>query len=230
MNFNTAKKMMNRKGFLCAAAAALILTSITPSFAGDTTRFQAQPRGSKVQIQGDSTFHSWTMDGIVIGGFMEVDSAVKFDQSQADLAGAKDGKVSVQAQAMIPVRSVKSDAKIRADIMDGLYQDALSEKQFPRIQYVLKEMKLKPGHAAGKPFEFDTKGELSIAGKTNSVEFPVTVEQTAMDMIKVKGTAPVKMSAFGVKPPAPTVLGIGTMKCGDDVKIVFEWSLAQKKP
>ena len=33
-------------------------------------------------------------------------------------------------------------------------------------------MTFKGPHAAGKPFEFDTTGQLAIAGVTNKVSFP----------------------------------------------------------
>jgi hypothetical protein len=31
-----------------------------------------------------------------------------------------------------------------------------------------------------------------------------------------------------VEPPAPN-FGLGLMKCGDDVKIIFDWTLKEKK-
>jgi polyisoprenoid-binding protein YceI len=64
-------------------------------------------------------------------------------------------------------------------------------------------MTFKGPHAAGKPFDFDAKGELVIAGKTNKVSFPITIEPLDGGKIKVSGTAPVKMTAYGVEPPAP---------------------------
>ena len=36
------------------------------------------------------------------------------------------------------------------------------------------------------------------------------------------------MTDYGIKPPAP-VLAIGTLRCGDDVKILFDWILKEKK-
>jgi hypothetical protein len=48
------------------------------------------------------------------------------------------------------------------------------------------------------------------------------------DKIKVSGTAPIKMTQYGITPPAPN-WGMGMARCGDDVKIIFEWVLVQRK-
>ena len=228
MKHDTTKRTLNPKSILCAAALALALASSLPLSAADGgVRYQARPSGSRVEIQGTSTVHDWTMDGAIIGGWVEFASGVKVDHTQAAIEGLKDGKVPAKAESRIPVRQIKSHYKM-GEVMDGLYEEALKEKQFPNILYVLKEMTPKPNHVPGKPFELDCKGDLAIAGKTNTVSFPITLERTAMDMIKIKGTAPLKMTAFGITPPAPNI-GLGLMKCGDDVKIVFEWSLVEKK-
>ena len=112
--------------------------------------------------------------------------------------------------------------------MDSLMQKNMKAADFPRIEFILTEMTFKGPHAAGKPFDMDTKGDLVIAGKTNQVSFPVTIEPMDGGTIKVNGTTSVKMSDYGVDPPAPN-FGLGMMKCGDGVKISFDWTLKQKK-
>jgi polyisoprenoid-binding protein YceI len=89
-------------------------------------------------------------------------------------------------------------------------------------------MAFKGPHEAGKPFDMDVTGDLVIAGATNKVTFPVTIEPLDEGKIKVSGSVPVKMTAYGIAPPAP-VLAIGTLRCGDDVKISFDWTLKEKK-
>src|SRR5438034_393784 len=55
---------------------------------------------------------------------------------------------------------------------------------------------------------------------------PVTFERIDKSKILVKGATTLKMTDFGIKPPALTVLGIG-IKTGDDVKLTFEWTTAK---
>ena len=63
---------------------------------------------------------------------------------------------------------------------------------------------------------------------TNKVSFPVTIEVLDGGKIKVNATVPLKMTAFNVDPPAPNI-GLGLMRCGDDIKIIIDWTLKERK-
>jgi polyisoprenoid-binding protein YceI len=89
-------------------------------------------------------------------------------------------------------------------------------------------MTFKGPHTAGTPFALDTTGNLAIGGVTNKVSFPVTLEVLEGDKIKISATVPLKMTAFHVDPPAPNI-GLGLMRCGDDIKILIDWTLKAKK-
>jgi polyisoprenoid-binding protein YceI len=192
------------------------------------TRYGAQPRGNSVKVDGTSSLHDWEMEGTMIGGFIEFGPGVKLDPAQAAVAGIQDNNVPAKAHSVIPVASIHSKADHLPEVMDHLMQEAMKFEQFKTINYTLTELTFKGSHAAGKPFEFDSKGELVIAGVTNKVSFPITIECLDAAKIKVSGSAPVKMTDYGVTPPAPN-FGLGMMKCGDGVKIIFEWTL-EKKP
>ncbi len=180
----------------------------------DLTKFQAQP-GSKVKIEGTSTVHDWTVEGGIIGGGLELDS--KF---VGDPAKAQPGKVPAKVEATIPVRTIKSGKKSMDDIMHA----AMKQPQHPQIKYRLTELTLKetPKSAEG-PFIFDSKGELSVAGVTNKVAFPVTMTRVDKNKMKTTGATNVKMTSFGIQPPAPKI-ALGLISTGDDVKIAFEWN------
>ena len=186
--------------------------------------YKAQP-GGKIRIDGDSSIHEWYMLGTMIGGSFELPPGVKIDTAKESIEGMKDNFLDAKVQAIVTVRSVHSVAAVGASIMDGLYQDALREKENPKILYNATALKLKAGHLAGKPFEFDTRGELSIAGVTNKISMPVTIECVEANKIKITGSVPLKMTDFKVQPPAPNI-GMGAMRCKDGVKISFEWILA----
>jgi polyisoprenoid-binding protein YceI len=100
----------------------------------------------------------------------------------------------------------------------------------PRINFRLTVLTLKEA-PKGKddPYLMEGKGELAVAGVTNAVTIPVKVMPLADKKMKVSGTVPLKMSDFKIEAPAPKI-AMGLIKTGDDVKIIFDWNLAQKAP
>jgi polyisoprenoid-binding protein YceI len=213
---------------LSAGFAALML-GLGPVFpAGAQTRFSSLPNASSVKIEGTSTMHDWEMEGKLIGGYVEFGSGVKLDPSQTAIEGLGDGKVPVKVHALIPVTTIHSKAEHSPDVMDHLMQNALKTDNFPRIEYSLTEMTPKGSHEAGKPFEFDTTGDLTIAGATNKVSFPVTIDASDASKIRVSATVSLKMTAYGVDPPAPNI-GLGLMRCGDEINIILDWTLKKRE-
>jgi hypothetical protein len=213
---------------LSAGLAALIFSLALIMPAGAQTRYNSQPHGTSVKIEGTSTAHDWEMEGNMIGGSIVFDAGVILDPAQTGMPGLKDGKVPVKVRALIPVTGMHSKAEHAPDVMDHLMQEHLKADQFNRIEYTLTEMTFKGPHVAGKPFEFDTTWDLSIAGVTNKVSFPVVIEVVDAKTIKVSATVPLKMTAFKVDPPAPNI-GLGLMRCGDDIKIIIDWILMERK-
>src|SRR3954469_1740119 len=93
----------------------IALTSALGLQAADGNRYQAQPAGNKVRVEGTSTAHDWEMEGTMIGGSVEFDPAVQIDTAQAAL---KDKKLTIKSTVIIPVRSIKSDAKAMPQVME----------------------------------------------------------------------------------------------------------------
>jgi hypothetical protein len=216
------------KKFPFSAATALALC-LAPVFrANAQTRYNAQPRGNSVRVDGTSTAHDWEMEGGMIGGYIEFGPGVTLDKTQAAPGGLEGDKIPAKAHVIIPISTIHSKAEHLPEVMDDLMQKAMKAGDFPRVEFTLKELIFKGPHAAGKPFDLDATGELVIAGATNKVSIPITMEALDEGKIKISGTAPVKMTAYGISPPAP-VLAIGTLRCGDDVKILFDWILKEKK-
>jgi polyisoprenoid-binding protein YceI len=216
------------KNFPLFAAAALAFCLAPILHAGAQTRYNTQPHGNSVRVDGTSTAHDWEMEGANIGGYIEFGAGVTLDKTQAAPAGLQGDKIPAKAHVIIPVSTIHSKAEHMPGVMDDLMQKTMKAGDFPRIEFTLTEMTFKGPHAAGKPFDAEVTGELVIAGAKNQVSFPITIEPLDEGQIKVSGTAPVKMTAYGITPPAP-VLAIGTLRCGDDVKIQFDWILREKK-
>lgn len=184
-----------------AASAAGLATTYRPVPSND----RLQP--SKVTVAGTSTLHDWTVESARIEGEVTV--------PEGFFAG--DTAVQPTAAVSIPTRSLASGKKK----MDDLMHEALRAEENASIQYRLVSAKPKSG-AGSDRVVLDTRGRLTIAGKTREVPMEVEVLRQAGGRLLVKGAAAITMSDFGMKPPTAM---LGTVKTGDDVTVRFEWTL-----
>jgi polyisoprenoid-binding protein YceI len=164
------------------------------ALAASAERF-APATGSVVKIEGTSTLHDWSMEGTTIHGRIDNTS----------------GTASVIVT--IPVASIKSEhAK-----MDKLMAEALKAKQYPEIRYELTQAAPQNGSAT---FTIRTQGKLTIAGVTRDVTMDVQGTRNTDGKYTLTATVPLKMTAFGIKPPTAM---LNTIRTGDDVKVTFRW-------
>ncbi len=194
--------------------ATLFLAAGALYAAESMVRYVAQPE-SNLRIEGTSTLHDWTVEGAIIGGFLEADPKFADDPSVVS-------KVKPKVEVTIPVRSLKSDKTA----MNNVMYEAMKQKQHPSIKYRLQGMTLreKSGAPHGR-YLFDTKGELTVSGVTRTNDMVVAMEKIENNRLKFSGTNAMKMTDFGIKPPSPAV-ALGLIKTGDDVKVSFEWVTA----
>jgi len=192
---------------------ALALAFAASAYAQDLTKFESKP-GTKIKMDGTSNIHDWIVESFIVKGTLELDSAFVTKPTEA-----KPGKIPAKVEATIPVRSLRSTKSKAMD--DRMYQ-AMKMTQFPQIEYRLTELTLKetPKSANG-PYAFESKGDLTVSGVTNKVSFPVTMTRSDKTM-KTTGSTTVKMTSFGITPPALDLL-IGAIRTGDEVKITFDW-------
>jgi YceI-like protein len=201
---------MNMKKFLIALP--LLIAGLAFG-AEEMTKYESKA-GSKVTLDGTSSIHDWTVESRIIKGTMELG----FDPSNP-----KPGKVPAKITTSIPVRSLKSKGKLDPKRMEEVMQETMKMPSAPNIDYRLTELVLKEApKASSEPLKFESKGELSMAGVTNQISMPVTMERMEGGKLKTMGTVTLKMTSFGMKPPAPKLL-LGMVSTGDDVKVAFEW-------
>ena len=194
--------------------------------ADDTLAYRGASKGTKVSIDGTSTIHDWTVEGVVIGGSFEVEKAFETDKSLKSVPSLTTKEKNPKATIMIPIRSLKSGKQK----MDEIMQEAMKAKEHRLIRYVLKEMVLKGEvPASGTPVKFDTKGDLSMSGETKSIDMEVTMERMPDGKLKFRSEKELKMTDFKIPPPAPSILGMSPIKTGDEVIIKFEWLTGQRK-
>ena len=106
---------------------------------------------------------------------------------------------------------------------------ALNAQKHKYARYSLKNIKVAEAkRKAGEPLVFDTKGMLSVNGKSAPVSMQITIAKGEGDKLKVSGKTKLKMSQFGITPPAPKI-ALGLIKTGDEVSVEFNWFVARKK-
>lgn len=177
-----------------------ILTLTLATLAANAERF-ATTTGSLVRIEGTSTLHAWKMEGATIEG-------------QITAPTPDNWNAPATAVVTIPVTSIKSEnAK-----MDKLMAEALKAKAHPAIRFEMTEAT--PKQAGATSFVLATKGKLTIAGVTRDIALDVQGARTADGDYTLTGTAPIRMTNFGIKPPTAM---LNTIRTGDDVKVTFRW-------
>jgi YceI-like domain len=211
-----------------SAILALVFLSASVQAAEPRTRLGPLP-GSKVRIEGTSSIHDWQVESALIGGSLEVGPEFPTEPSRA----VKPGKMNVTADVFIPAHSLKSiekDGRPYSDSMDDIMYGKLLAPEHPRIAFHLDELVLKEAPATtNAPYAFEATGDLAVAGKTNKVTLPVDVMPLGNRKLKISGHTAVKMTDFGIQPPAPAV-ALGLIKTGDEVKLSFEWMVGPRTP
>jgi polyisoprenoid-binding protein YceI len=204
----------------------LVATLVTLCLAGslsaqEPTRYSAKPNGSKCEMAGTSSLHDWTMETAIISGSMEV--APGFPEAALTDPAAARPKTTVS----MPVSAFKSGKAT----MDEKMQASMNVTKYRSINYRLIELKpvSKPGDTG--PLKFNAVGELTIVGKTVTNTMPVTIEKSTeknLGLLKVVGTADVKMTSHGMEPPRINLPLLPDITVGDDLKIKFEWVLTER--
>jgi RNA polymerase sigma factor (sigma-70 family) len=192
-------------------------------------RFTAKT-GGRVRIEGTANIiqPTWQVEGQIIGGFLEVGAGFPAEGSQA----MEPGPIRAQAEVFIPVRSLKSiepDGRPYSDKMDETMYEHLREPQYHHIRYRLVEMSSKGATNRNEvlEYEFDSRGELAVAGVTNEIAMQVFVLPLGDGKLRISGGTSLKMTDFNVAPVDINVV-VGHIKTGNDVRIKFEWVVAAK--
>ena len=211
------------KNIIQAARALIIAAIITTGLKAqaETITYSAKT-GSLLKISGTSSVHDWEVKTLLIGGKMVWDSSFPLDPSKANLPKLTTlPKVSV----IVPVRNIESGKQRMNEVMHG----AMNAQKHKYARYNLTEMKVTDSkRKAGDPILFDTKGTLNVNGKSVPVSMQVSISEGDNGNLKVSGKTKLRMSQFGISPPAPKI-ALGLITTGDEVSVEFDWFVAPKK-
>jgi len=194
-------------------AGLLIAFTATAAAAQETARVAVAP-DSKLWIDGTSNLHGWSCKAD------KIEASVDLDKVAAAQLDAAPPKALKRVEVKVPVKALKCGH----GAMDNNLYKALNADATPDVTYILATFEAAPG-ATSDTFTLKTVGSLNIAGKENQLAMDVVATRMPDGTVLAKGTVPIKMTDYGIKPP--TAL-FGRLKTGDEVKVNFELSIGAK--
>jgi polyisoprenoid-binding protein YceI len=191
---------------------SLVFAATSVAGAQATTRIAVAPT-SKLWIEGTSNVHDWKCETTTI------DAAIDVDSLGASLTASLPKSLK-KVGVKVPVKSLKCG---HGKMDDNMYK-ALKADDNSEISYVMASFETLPSESKDA-FTVRAVGKLTIAGVENAITMDIAATRLADGTIKAIATVPVKMTAFGVKPPTAI---FGTIRAGDEVKVKFELTVGPK--
>ena len=185
------------------ATFVFTLSLISAGLDSGAQTFELSKEKSTVFITGTSTLHNWRMD-------------LKMFNCLADFV-LTGNRLKTIENAAFECRA--TDLKSESSLMNKKAYSAMKSEVFPDIKYKMTELAVNPSDNTN--FSENTKGLLTVAGKTNNISFPVSAAMSGLGgktTISVKGETELDMSDFGIIPP---VLMLGTLRTGNRIKVAF---------
>lgn len=108
--------------------------------------------------------------------------------------------------------------------MDNIAYSSLKSDAYPNIEFTL--LKINKITNEGNSSVIDADGSLLVAGNKRTVALKATGE-IQNDEICFEGNHSMRMTDFGIKPPAAL---LGTLKTGDSISVYFKVIFKPKRP
>jgi polyisoprenoid-binding protein YceI len=164
--------------------------------------------GTKMTVSGTSTLHDWTSEVNEVNGFIAVENNFSGD-GQIE-KGEKIDEVNI----IVPVKSIISP---RGATMDKKTYNALKSEEHPEIKFELKENEVISVDSDG--FTVNASGDLTIAGVTKQVSFPVEGKLVDASKMLFSGAYKLNMTEYDMEPPSAM---FGQIVTGEEVEIKFD--------
>lgn len=158
-------------------------------------------------VTGSSTLHGWTSVVNTVNGSVEI------GEKMLKKGKAKKGDIIANVNIAVPVLSIISP---RGSTMDKKTYNALKSEENPEITFVLNDNKV--SSIAGDTLHINASGNLTIAGKTLAVEFPVKGKIISSDKMSFSGAYKLNMVDYDMEPPSAM---FGQIVTGEEVEIKF---------
>ncbi|MEZ4830108.1 MAG: YceI family protein [Bacteroidia bacterium] len=159
-------------------------------------------------VTGTSTLHDWKATVGKVSGHITLDKAFTKKASPAKGSTISEGTVSFE---------VKSMDGGRGAVMNDKIFNAFDAEKNPNIIFTLSKAVVSAVEADGT-FTVDISGNLTMAGQTKPVTFPMKGKKEADGKYHFTGEKSVDMTAYGIEPPSAM---FGQIETGKDVTIHF---------
>ncbi len=160
---------------------------------------------SRLWLEGSSNVRDWTCNATSMDATIEIETG-----KNGGLINAR----GVQAVVVkVPVRGLKcGDRHMEAQMYSAL------KASEPQATYITAHFdRLPESVVSGETIE--TTGRLNIAGVERQVRMTVSSDRLPDGSRRARGTVPIRMTDFGIKPPRPWG---GILRTADKVLIQFE--------
>jgi len=155
---------------------------------------------SSMTIFGTTNVHNFKSNVELIKGELVINSSRKVQSLNVE----------------IPVRSIKSGEKG----MDNKTYEAFNDKKFPTISFQLVDASSL--QISGDEINVMVTGNLTMAGTSKKISFKTTGKKLKPGVYEFKGSIPLKMTDFKMKPPTAM---LGVMKVGDAITLKYSINL-----
>ncbi|MDX2247748.1 MAG: YceI family protein [Bacteroidia bacterium] len=165
-------------------------------------------QGSVCSVKGSSTLHDWN---VTIG---KVSGEITLDKSFTKKASPAKGAVIAAGNISFEVKSM--DGGRGAVMNDKIYNAFQSEKN-PNVVFTLVKATVTEVKTDGS-FTLNATGNLTMAGNTQSISFPLTGKKGTDGRYNFTGEKSLDMTTYGMEPPSAM---FGQIETGKDVTLIF---------
>lgn len=168
--------------------------------------------GSKVWIEGSSTINDFICGTQIVEGYGYV---LKESDSLDEEPGTNEASLSVKVFTL-------DCGKERMN--DDMYE-AMKADEFPFIKFELTSAEeIKNDKMKKNNFDIKVTGDLSIAGKSNSISMIMNVKKLRNETFRVTGSRELMMKDFDITPPSAFW---GLIKAHDEIVVHFDLIVAR---
>lgn len=166
---------------------------------------------SEMHLSGGFTLGHWSCHSQDIYGDVVLPSQEDFSHSIFE---------QFQSSIYVEVRTFSCGSRP----MEADMYHALKSSEHPIISYIQKRVTSASSSEPreGDPLEVISHGVLEVAGVRKEVEFQMQIIRIADHVFEIKGSGPMKMKNFGIKPP--TAL-FGLIRADNNLDIQFTLDL-----
>jgi hypothetical protein len=191
------------------AGGLLLFALIAPAGAEMSNVLLSVAPESRLWVEGTSSVRSFKCTAQQLDATVD---AASTDAAAAVLAGTK-------AVRSVELRVPTAKLECGNGTMNSHMRKALKATQAPEIVFQLADYELASEGGATK---VRMNGTLELGGTERPIHLDASAAADPNGGLKVTGSAPVKLSEYGLKAPS---LMMGTMKVGDQVTVKYDLTL-----